>query len=255
MNFFDTFQGEIADFKSFFKSNKVVHVLKNKDGIDPDTYYRKLSSECGIPLIHDENPSTGELEIGKWSVIEYNPSKDDTYKYSNTAQPLHIDYSYFSFDIYAAFIFCVKQAEFGGATHFIDADVIAQILELTNKKLLLQLQNTLVSFGRDGNPIGNRKDYILQQDELGWKINWNYYRAMSDKENLQLVEDFKDFLETYIQKSGELKEIKLQPGEAVFFHDKRVLHGRNSFIGSRHLNKGGIAETVPDVVKQLIEKT
>lgn len=254
MKFFDTFQGDIVDFDSFFQSRKVVHVLKNNTGLDTDTYYRKLASECGIPLIHDEDPVTGELKIGQWSVIKYDPSKDSTYKYSNTAHPLHIDYSYFSFDIYAAFIFCVQQAEFGGATHFIDVDVVVQILESINKPLLDKLQNTLIKFGRGSNLIATKEDYILQKDSLSWKINWNYYRAKSDIKNINLIEDFKYFLDTYIQKSGELKEIKLKAGEAVFFHDKRVLHGRNSFIGTRHLNKGGIANSIPDAVKQLIEK-
>ena len=84
------------------------------------------------------------------------------------------------------------------------------------------------------------------------KINWNYYRAIGDNENRSMIEDFKDFLDTYIEKSGELKELKLTPGEGVFFHDRRVLHGRNSFVGNRQLNKGGIALKIPEQVIQLI---
>lgn len=252
MNFFETFSGNISEFNELFQKTKLVHVLPNKVGLSADAYFRKLAAACGIPLIHDEEPATGKLVIDRWSIIEYNPAKGDTYKYSNTAQPLHIDYSYFSFDIYAAFIFCEKQAEFGGATRFIDVDTIVQILETIDKTLLERLQNTIIQFGREGNPVANKKDFILSKDDLGWRINWNYFRAKEDIVNITLVEDFKRFLDDYIEQSGELKELKLQLGEGVFFHDKRVLHGRNSFIGNRLLNKAGIVTTVPDIVKKLI---
>jgi alpha-ketoglutarate-dependent taurine dioxygenase len=36
----------------------------------------------------------------------------------------------------------------------------------------------------------------------------------------------------------------LRPGDAVFFNDERLLHGRSSFVangvGQRHLLKGGL---------------
>lgn len=252
MNFFETFSGNLSEFNDLFQKTKVVHVLPNKMDLSADAYFRKLSAECGIPLIHDEEPATGKLVIDRWSIIEYNPEKCGTYKYSNTAQSLHIDYSYFSFDIYAAFIFCEKQAEFGGATRFIDVDTIVQILEVVDRTLLDQLQNTIIQFGREGNPIANKKDYILSKDDLGWRINWNYFRAKDDIANLKLVESFKLFLDSNIEQSGELKELKLKPGEGVFFHDKRVLHGRNSFIGNRLLNKAGIVTIMPEIVKKLI---
>ena len=119
-------------------------------------------------------------------------------------------------------------------------------------KLFNQLQQDKVHFGRADSPIANNSDYIIQKDSLGWKINWNYYRALEDKKNHSLTEDFKDFLDTFIEKSGELTELKLQPGEGVFFQDRRVLHGRNSFVGNRQLNKGAIASEIPiEVLKAL----
>jgi len=121
-----------------------------------------------------------------------------------------------------------------------------------NPQLLYHIQNQKIHFGRKDNPLAHNDDFILQKDQLGWKINWNYYRALNDIKNKTLIEDFKDFLDNYIEKSGELKELKLKPGEGVFFQDRRVLHGRNSFVGNRQLNKGGIAVAVPEEVVQLI---
>lgn len=248
MKFFNQFQGDSPEFSSVFQQSKVVHVLNQKK-LNPDSYFRELALTCGIPLIYEEDPITGVIDMNKWTEIKYEPENaHNTYKSSNKAQPLHTDYGYFSFEIYAAFFYCVNQAEFGGATTFIDVDQVVKILESTNPKLFKQIQKQTIHFGRADSPIAQNTDYILQKDDLGWKINWNYYRAINDIQNKILVEDFRDFLETHIEKSGELTELKLQIGEGVFFQDRRVLHGRNSFIGNRQLNKGGIATSIPETI-------
>lgn len=252
LSFFSTFLPGQSEFSKFFQQNKVVHVLENESVIT-DNYFRELSAQCGIPLIYEEDPITGKIDMNKWTEIKYEPEKiNDSYKSSNKSQPLHTDYGYFSFEIYAAFFYCVTQAKFGGATTFIDVDTIVEVLKSVNTSLFDELQKQSIHFGRKDNPIANNDDYILQTDELGWKINWNYYRALGDIQNKGLIEDFKGFLDHYIEKSGELKELKLHPGEGVFFQDRRVLHGRNSFVGDRQLNKGGIALKVPEQVVQLI---
>jgi len=252
MQFFSQFDKNGSDFESVFTTHKVVHILKNELQ-DTDSYFRDLAKKCGIPLIYEEDPITGLIDVNKWTEIKYEPEKSsDAYKSSNKSQPLHTDYGYFSFEIYAAFFYCVTQAEFGGATTFIDVDTVVSILKKSNIGLFEQIRKQKIHFGRKDNPIAHNDDYILQKDALGWKINWNYYRALGDVKNQALVEDFKDFLDTSIEKSGELTELKLQPGEGVFFQDRRVLHGRNSFVGNRQLNKGGIAIKVPEQVIQLI---
>ena len=68
------------------------------------------------------------------------------------------------------------------------------------------------------------------------KLTWNYYRC----EPCKLRDDFHHFLENYVV-GGELTDgIALLPGEALFFKDEDILHGRTSFIGRRWLIKGGI---------------
>lgn len=253
MQFFTQYSPNQSNFHEVFKNHGVVHVLNN-DHTDTDTYYRNLSKTCGIPLIYEEDPVTGIIDINKWTEIKYEPEKsNDAYKSSNKSQPLHTDYGYFSFEIYAAFFYCVTQAEFGGATTFIDVNTVVSVLKSVNPVLFNRILEQKIHFGRKDNPIAHNDDYILQKDALGWKINWNYYRALGDLNNKTLIEDFKDFLDTHIEKSGELMELKLQPGEGVFFQDRRVLHGRNSFVGNRQLNKGGIAVEVPEnIMKALI---
>jgi alpha-ketoglutarate-dependent taurine dioxygenase len=252
MHFYTKYNYSQPSFIDVFTNHKLVHVASNPSQ-DNDTYFRGLAKECGIPLIYEENPVTGFIDVNKWTEIKYEQEKStDSYKSSNKSQPLHTDYGYFSFEIYAAFFYCVEQADFGGATTFIDIDKVVEILRPLNSSLFKHIQAQRIHFGRKDNAIAHNDDYILQQDTLGWKINWNYYRAIGDDQNRSLIEDFKDFIDTYIEKSGELKELKLEPGEGVFFQDRRVLHGRNSFVGNRQLNKGGIALKVPEQVFKLI---
>jgi alpha-ketoglutarate-dependent taurine dioxygenase len=249
-SFFTQFNPRSSNFGEIFKAHKLVHILENKN-VYSDVYFKTLAKECGIPLIYEEDPITGVIAVDKWTEIKYEPIlAKDSYKSSNKFQPLHTDYGYFSFEIYAAFFYCVEQAEFGGATTFIDVDKVVSILESRKPQLFQQIQLEKIHFGRKENPFANNDDFILQKDSRGWKINWNYYRALSDDKNKTLIEDFREFLDNYIEKSGELTELKLNPGEGVFFHDRRVLHGRNSFVGNRQLNKGGIALQVPEMVLQ-----
>lgn len=237
-----------SDFADIFANHKVVHVFNLPEHQSASEYYKVLAAGVGYPMIYEEDPHTGKIDANKWTEIKNDQEANQTsYKRSNTFQPLHTDYGYFAIEVYASFFYCEKQAGFGGATTFIDAAVVAELLQHIDPRLFEAVTGTAIRFGRGDHPIAHSTGRILDQDALGWKINWNYYRAQGDQANAGIVEDFKGFLETYIEKSGELTEIKLQPDEAVYFHDRRVLHGRNSFWGTRHLNKGGITREKIDI--------
>lgn len=256
MKFFETYQeGNETEFASVFSNFKVVKVKSNvTESTQLGNYYKKLATTIGTPLVYEENPITGEITQNKWTEIKYEKAKSaDTYKHSSKSQPLHTDYGYFSFDMPVSFFYCEEQADFGGATTFIDVDRIVEILEKINPELLKTVQETEIQFGRNDSPIAARKDFILSKDDKGWKINWNYYRARNDIKNKDLIEKFKTFLEENIEKSGELLPLKLEVGDGVFFHDSRVLHGRNSFVGERHLNKGALVFEVPFELAKLLE--
>jgi len=243
----------VADFINLYSSHKLIHVIPDSKIVDFGQYYRELAKQIGIPVIYEENPLTGEIKANKWTEIKYDKIRAaDTYKHSATSQPLHTDYGYFNFEIETSFFYCVEQAEFGGATTFLDVDLLVDLLTKNEFGLFQKLQQTKIHFGRMDNPIANFKGFILSKDELGWKINWNYYRAIVNQENMAIINEFKLFLDIQIEKSGELKEIKLKPGEAVFFKDRRLLHGRNSFIGNRQLNKGAVANFIPESIIKLL---
>lgn len=257
MVFYSEFSSDnnIDDFKEIFNNSKVVKIHTNFSSMDEvDNYFRLLAQKLGVPIIYEEDPISGKIEPNKWTEIKYEKAKEfDTYKHSNKFQPLHTDYGYFSFEIYTSFFYCISQAKFGGATTFIDAETVVDILKDSDKELFDLLVKTPIHFGRKDNPLTNFTDCILSKSDTGWRINWNYYRALSDKNNILLVERFKYFLDNNIEKSGELLALKLKPSEGVFFKDRMVLHGRNSFIGERQLNKGGIALNIPNEIFQYIK--
>ena len=87
----------------------------------------------------------------------------------------------------------------------------------------------------------------LDQDAEGYLANWNYYcldRTENTPDVLDLCERWQHFLETRIMESGIILPVQLAEGECVFFHDDRVMHGRNAFFaeypGQRSLIKGKI---------------
>lgn len=246
-------QHSIEPFHSVMKNSKVVHVRNLSNARPLDESCINLASQIGFPIICEEDPVSGAVRTNQWTAIKYDSNaSNSSYKHSNTYQPLHTDYGYFSFEIFAAFFYCLEQAEFGGATCFIDVERVVSLLRMSDPTLFDQLQNTEIQFGRRGNSVASNRDRILSKDECGWKINWNYFRAKDDVANGDVIEGFHAFLNNSVERSGELLELKLMPGEAVYFQDRRVLHGRNSFIGARHLNKGAIANVIPDEVRTLL---
>ena len=70
----------------------------------------------------------------------------------------------------------------------------------------------------------------------GQTISWNFFRC----EECQLKNEFNDFLENYIIGGNLFESVNLKKGDALFFKDEEILHGRNSFIGNRWLIKGGL---------------
>ena len=210
-------------------------------------FYTNLSDSIGEIFNEDEDILTGERKDNRWIDISYDPDLQDRYRSSNTRQPLHTDDSYVELgdEKSLQFFFCESRAAFGGATTFFDLpDLVACMKSDGEDELLNRLLTTIVHFDKAGNKKIRK---IVDQDEKGYLANWNYYCI--DKENntpeaLALCEDFHAFLESRIIQAGLVMPVQLEKGDAVFFHDDRILHGRNAYFatqkGERCLIKGKI---------------
>ncbi len=232
--------GFAQEFANDLKNNKLVHFCGLPEGTDYMKFYENLVDQIGNVLIVDEDALSGNSTANRWTDIRYDVDfATKTFRHSNTRQPLHTDAAYTNFDQDVNFFFCLVSSEVGGYTTFIDSVELVAILKKYYAELYEKLTTTEVVFNKGENQRKVRK--IIAEDARGLKMNWNHFR-ISD-ENSQEVKDmcdeFHEFLETRVVEGGLLTGVRLEPGECVFFHDDRLLHGRTSFIGSRNLIKGG----------------
>ncbi len=235
---------ETADFPAKMKEallqNKIVHLTGVPEETDFKAYYSSLVDSLGEIVNVDEDIKTGNSKSNeRWTDVRYDKNNDFTFRHANTRQPLHTDAAYVNFDLDVNFFFCMENAEVGGATTFFDSDDLIKVLEKYEPALYEKLKRVQVDFGKGDDQRKRRR--IIDQDERGIKLNWNYFRVMPDntREAIEMCEEFHKFLENKVVAGGLLTGVYLKPGEAAFFQDDRILHGRNSFYGDRTLIKGG----------------
>lgn len=216
------------DIKKSINDCLVLHAVPAIE-IDPDKFYLDLIEYIGEPFRSEEDFCTKNKTGSLWSDIKYIEEKSESFSHSNTRQPFHTDGAYESNAPDISFFYCLQKAKFGGATTFINPKTLIDCLIFSNKNLLEKIKQSIVHHLK-GND--EKKIQILKNED--W--NWNYYRA----NKCEVVEEFHNFLEETIYKSGLYESVFLNPGEALFFWDKKLLHGRNSFLGNRHLRKAGI---------------
>ncbi|GAB3931621.1 TauD/TfdA family dioxygenase [Larkinella terrae] len=240
----------IQNVKEAVLNNIYVHLADFDSSLPVEQvhqFYSQLSETIGKIHAADEDIATGSATGNRWIDITFDPNIPDRYRSSNTRQPLHTDDSYVELNGEEAvnFFYCASRAKAGGATTFFTLDQLVNCLKLDGEdKLLEDLLSTDVVFSKGGS---RKVRKILDQDEEGYLANWNYYcidRTDNTPEVIDLCERFHQFLENRIINSGLIDGLQLQKGEAVFFHDDRIMHGRNNFFaeypGQRSLIKGKI---------------
>lgn len=233
--------------KANIATYKVIHLAHFTHDISPERFYEKVSEEIGTVHNTDEDKQTGELTGNRWIDISFDPAEPNRYRSSKTRQPLHTDDSYIPIEGSITFFYCQAQATLGGATTFLDADKLIEALEIDGEQqLLADLRRIPVTFSKASS---HKTLPILREDEKGYLLNWNWHCV--DEQNTPEAKDlclrFHQFLEERIHHAGIVLPLTLQPGEAVFFHDERLLHGRYAFFtdakGGRTLIKGTITLT------------
>ena len=235
--------GFFKDFREALYSTKVVYLTGVPSEMDLTELYVQLAQHSGGFLNKNENLETAQMQADQWLDIRYDPRFEYTFRHSNTRQPLHTDGSYTDLKFDVIFFFCVEQADWGGATTFIDSKEVIELLKAVNPNLLNQLSTTEVDFVKGENQYKRAK--IIDFSDGSVQFNWNNFRvsATNPPEVIAMAEAFHGFCENRMVDGGLMTPIRLLPGEAVFFHDRRVLHGRNSFWGNRCLMKGAISLT------------
>jgi alpha-ketoglutarate-dependent taurine dioxygenase len=229
----------LKELRARMSGYKVVHLRDVPDDCNYSSLYFQVASSLGNFFYKNENPVTAELDTDGWLDMRYDATLADThvYRHGNGRFPLHIDgvYSEVPFDV--LFFYCEQSAEYGGATTFIDGVDVVEYLSKYDNALLEEILTTKVLFEK-----GNKSKLspiIFYENGLP-AFNWNLPRvAPSNSSKVQeLVKRFDEFCETRLVQGGLPTPCRLAPGEAVFFHNRLILHGRNSFWGNRCLMKG-----------------
>jgi len=250
MNYFKridykNFSNAVEKLQESITNYQLIHLANFTSDVTREEFYRSVSDTLGEPQPIDEDKKTGSLTGERWIDITFNPAEPDKYRSSNTRQPFHTDDSYIEIigaEGRVTFFYCESQANIGGATTFLKSDDIVGALTFDEEfQLLEDIQRIPIKFSKS-NSLKVRT--ILNEDNIGKIWNWNWHCVDEDNtpEALSVARRFHDFLENRILMAGLAQGVHLLPGEAVFFHDHRLLHGRNAFFtkkfGGRKLIKG-----------------
>jgi alpha-ketoglutarate-dependent taurine dioxygenase len=230
-------------FAKKLRQTKVLHYTGVPLDYDFKVFYTQLATAAGNFVKRDEDYKSGDQteQQNDWLDITFEEDKKTaSFRYSDTRQPLHTDGAYTNYHFDISFFFCTQYAEIGGATTFIDGEVLVDIMRKYEPQLLKDLEQKDIIFDKGENQKKIQK--AIRYDEQGVLLNWNHFRIseQNTEEVVKMCDDFQYFLENKIVGGGLLTPIYLKTGEAAFFHDERILHGRNSFYGNRQLIKGGL---------------
>jgi alpha-ketoglutarate-dependent taurine dioxygenase len=207
--------------------HKVLVVTNVDPTIEQRPFWDEVSEMAGDVVNLAEVPS-GEKTGEKWMEIRYDPEILNAYRHSANAQPMHTDGSYLSNAPDVVFFYCIRQASRGGETTFLDSVELVEILEKHDSALLRVLRDTPIHFSKADD---QKTRPAISEDALGLIMNWNYHCVDPNvsPEVKDLAERYHAFLQREVVAAKRAMPILLQPGQAVFFHDERVIHGRNAF--------------------------
>lgn len=232
----DTPEKVAAALREAWPGSKVVHI----SGVSPEgdirDFYWRLFELIGEPLAIAEDVKAGGRQAqrtgGYWFEVRYDPAEPDAYRHSANAQPLHTDMSYIPIPNSVGFLGCVAMPENGGATTFINAEDLIDVLRAEAPDLLSRLERTVLPHARSGD---RRAEQVIRWVEGRPLLNWNYYCVdpAIDEASQGLREEFFEFLQSSPGVAAKTRRVKLAPGDAVMWKDEHVLHGRDSFDADR----------------------
>ena len=213
--------------------NKVFHLINDVKEDNIRDFYEKIGNIIGKFHMLAEDVSLGDRSSQKankiWMDVRYDSKIDNAYRHSSNPQPLHTDGSYNPNFPNATIMCCISNSALGGETIFLELEKLIQILKQDDPKLLEFLFTEKVLHERSG--YTNKREILLYKKKK-LKINFNYYciSKKNSEKSLINVKKFFDFINTSEKIKNNITSIKLNEGEAIFWKDSEVLHGRNNFL-------------------------
>jgi gamma-butyrobetaine dioxygenase len=261
----EKFKKDSLDLFDKSKEFKISYPLKNMDVLNVVNYEERNAKNVFINNILEYGfcvVDTNIIDIDKvinwiipnehpmstmyglvWDVID---KKDDAINlaYTNKGIELHQDLVYYSPPPTIQVLYCLEQAEKGGTTTFLNVYKLALEFKIKYPKefdILKKYKTTFqkVHYERDTPYHIIKKIEIMEHNENNEliRVNWspvfegftNYKEdGWSDYYNAYFVWD------KFINNQKKIN-ILLKPGQFVAFHNHHMLHGRDEYIGDRHL--------------------
>jgi len=242
------------NIKKYFNKNGTFVIIRNYNYSNDNQetilgMYDIINKNVGDYLCIDLEENTYKPTEKNWTDVKYYIGSDEKQFWrSSKHQNLHTDNSFATKEYYANLteLVCLKPCEFSGHTTIISNDKLVNLIKyndnLTNNNIFNRIFNKEIYFSIDDNYQIKKK--ILTEIDSKYIFNFNYYpaiRAKNSVEDIKLIEELHSFFEEKIMYSSDLMhDVKLNYGDAVIFNDELVMHGRRSFIGTRHYKKCGI---------------
>ena len=222
------------------EDNKVFHLISNTEKNNIRDFYEKIGNIIGkyqhlaedIKLGNRSNQQANKI----WMDVRYDSNIVDAYRHSSNPQPLHTDGSYNPNFPNATIMCCVSNSASGGETIFLELKKLVEILKQDDPELLEFLFTKEILHERSGY-INKKKIIYLEDKKL--KINFNYFcvSKKNSEKSLSNIKKFFDFINTSEKIKKNISAVKLAEGEAVFWKDSEILHGRNGFLPKKNSDR------------------
>jgi hypothetical protein len=142
---------------------------------------------------------------------------------------------------------CFKTSEYSGNTTLISNDFLIELIKFVdehkNETLYESILDREIYHSAGNNLYLKRKILEFNEKYNKYLFCFNFFpatRGKNDENNNIIINKLNSFLEEKIMCSDLMDEVKLNRGDAIIFNDENVLHGRRSFIGTRHYKKTAI---------------
>ncbi len=222
------------------EDNKVFHLINNTKENNIRDFYEKIGNIIGKYHMLAEDVKLGDRSNQQankiWMDVRYDSNIENAYRHSSNPQPLHTDGSYNPNFPNATIMCCISNSASGGETIFLELKKLVEILKQDDPKLLKFLFTEKILHERSG--YINKKE-ILYLENKKLKINFNYYCVSKKNSEKSLLNIKKLF--NFMNQSKKIKKnilpVKLEEGEAIFWKDSEILHGRNGFLPKKNSDR------------------
>jgi alpha-ketoglutarate-dependent taurine dioxygenase len=222
-------------------------IIRNNNNMNNVTeimnFYSAINEIIGKIQIIDKEKYNDELD-DYWVNIEYkNDNENDSTKpwKTNKNLSLHTDNTLTN-DINFSNItelVCIEPSKYSGETTFISNNKIIEIVRymdtINNTKLFEDVMNTKIYHKNIQKDIcrfdDNTKEYIIN-----FNITQILKSTLNDKKSVEIAMKFATILEN-IMNSSIVDVIRLNKGDAIFFNDTMLMHGRKFIFGNRLYKK------------------